>query len=345
MKKFHNDLKGLVIGCGSIGERHLHNLKKIGINNLAIFDENKRRVNELGLKYRSEKFYDLKSALSYKPDFSIICTYPDSHLRIANYCIDICSNIFVEKPLSSNLNGVEKMLKRAHSKNLKVAVGYNMRFDHGLRFLKNKLDKGVISTPLSILAESGHNIKFWRPGTDYKYHYILRKGGGIILDGSHEYDYIRWLLNDEVKSVFCQTRKMASIKTETESIASIILKFRKGTVVSLFIDYVRPLYERQCHVIGEKGDLKWKFATKRSSWKDYDSLSDSTVRINLIGRESGVNNFLIPTNQMYLDEMTSFIQSIIEHKKLIVDGWEGLKTLKIGIAALQSARTNKVVSL
>src|SRR5690349_13320497 len=108
MNEFNKKLKGLIIGGGSIGERHLHNLKKIGIDNLSIFDENQKRVNELGLKYKVKKFHDLKSALDYEPNFSIICTYPDSHLKIANYCIAAGSNIFVEKPLSANISGVEK---------------------------------------------------------------------------------------------------------------------------------------------------------------------------------------------------------------------------------------------
>ena len=154
MKNKNHDMKGLIIGCGSIGSRHLHNLKTLGFSNVAICDEDKQKVHKLSKKYNIKKFYDLDSALSsFEPDFSIICTYPDSHVKLASSCIDFDSHVFIEKPISSNLNGVERMLKKADAKNLKVVVGYNLRFDAGLNLLKKNIKKNQISTPMSILSE------------------------------------------------------------------------------------------------------------------------------------------------------------------------------------------------
>lgn len=343
MKKFAN-MKGLIIGCGSIGERHLYNLKKIGIKDIAICDTDSNRVNRLASKYKTKKFYDLKSALSFKPEFSFICTYPNSHLDIANLCINHNSHLFIEKPISSELKGVEVMLKRARSKNLKVAVGYNLRFDVGLRYLKKEICNSEID-PLSILTEWGHNLKFWKPGTDYKHHYILKEGGGIILDDSHEYDYIRWLLGDEVESVYCQTRKITSIKTQTESIATMILKFRKGAIATLLLDYVRPTYERRCHMIGEKGDTKWQYSILQNNYKQYGTKANSTITFKLLGGKPKIKNFPLKVNNMYVSEILNFIRSIYGNEKLVSDGWDGLKTLQIGMAALKSAKLNKVIKL
>ena len=346
MKNHLSNMKGLIIGCGSIGQRHLHNLKKIGIKNIAICDKDKKRVNELSKKYNTPKFYDLNSALSFEPDFSVICTYPNSHLQIASACIDMNSHIFIEKPISSDLRGIEMMLKRAHVKRLQVAVGYNLRFDPGLCLLKKKLMKSEISKVLSIFSQWGHNIKLWRPGTDYKNHYVLKKGSGIILDDSHEYDYIRWLLNDDVESIYCQTRKITSIKTETESLAAIILKFKKGIIANLVIDYVRPKYERTCQIIGEKGDMKWEYAVKEKNWKNYGVLANSTVTTSFVGSKSALRkNFVVKSNEMYVNEIKNFIHSVTENEKPLVDGWEGFKTLRIGMAALQSAKRNKIIRL
>ncbi len=345
MKK-KSSLKGLIVGCGSIGERHLHNLKHFGIDNIAICDYDRKRINELSLRYRTEKFCDLDSALSLEPDFTFICTYPTSHMPIANSCVDANSHIFIEKPISSNPTGVENLLKKARTKGLKIAIGYNMRFEPGLNLMKQKLLRNTISTPISIFSEWGHNIKLWRPGTNFRSHYVLKKGSGIILDDSHEYDYMRWLLDDDVKSVYCQTKKITSIKTQTESIASIIMRFRKGTVGTLVIDYVRPNYERKCHIIGEKGDLKWAYQNVKSSWKNYGAMAKSIITTNILGKKPlSQNSLVIRSNDMYVHEAENFIQSILEDKKPLVDGWEGLKTLRIGFAALESARQNKVIRL
>ncbi len=236
------------------------------------------------------------------------------------------------------------MLKSAQSKGLKVAVGYNIRFDPGLQLIKRTLRRNIIDSPLSIAVEWGNNIRFWRPGLDYKNHYILKKGSGIILDDSHEYDYMRWLLDDEVELVYCQTGKMKSIKTETDSLASIILKFKKGTIGSLLIDYVRPSYERRCQIIGEKGEIKWEYTTKKSGWKDYSTKANSSVMINRLGSRSIKKNiFSFRSNDAYVNETTNFIHSVTHGIEPLVNGWDALKTLKIGLAALESARKNEVI--
>ena len=346
MKNNYNNLRSLIIGCGSIGERHLHNIKKIGIKDIGILDTNKTRVNSLSKKYSVKKFYDLDSALSFKPDFSIICTLPESHIPIANSCINSGSHVFVEKPLSSNLKNVITMLKKAKTKKLKVAVGYNLRFDKGINLLKHKLQQKEIGKPLSILITFGHNIKFWRPGTNYKNHYILKKGGGIILDGSHEYDYLRWLFEDEIKSVYCQTRSTDSIKTETESFASIMLKTKKGLIANLNIDYLRPFYERSCYIIGEKGSLRWEYNLTKSAWSTYTQKVNSKVTLQLLSKSSSaVFNNIIRVNDMYINEIRNFVESITLNKKPLVDGFDGLNTLRLGVAALESAKKKKIISL
>ena len=346
MKNNYNNLRSLIIGCGSIGERHLHNIKKIGIKDIGILDTNKTRVDSLSKKYSVKKFYDLDNALSFKPDFSIICTLPESHIPIANSCINSGSHVFVEKPLSSNLKNVIPMLKKAKTKKLKVAVGYNLRFDKGINLLKHKLRRKEIGRPLSILITFGHNIKFWRPGTNYKNHYILKKGGGIILDGSHEYDYLRWLFEDEIKSVYCQTRSTDSIKTETESFASIMLKTKKGLIANLNIDYLRPFYERSCYIIGEKGSLRWEYNLTKSAWSTYTQKVNSKVTLQLLSKSSSVVfNNIIRVNDMYINEIRNFVESITLNKKPLVDGFDGLNTLRLGVAALESAKKKKIISL
>jgi len=346
MNKPQTKLKGLVIGGGSIGARHLNNLKTLGFNDISICDTDRKKTNELSQKYKVKKFFDFESALLENFDFSIICTYPHSHIDISNICIKNNSHVFIEKPMSSDLRNVKLMLRKADSKKLKIAVGYNTRFDKGLIYLKNKLMKSSISTPLSISSQWGQHIKFWRPGDDYKNHYILKKGSGIILDASHEYDYVRWLLNDDVVSVYCQARKSSTIKTQTESIANIIMKFKRGTIYNLVIDYLRPQYERKCQIIGEKGDLKWEYVVKKMGWKNYNARANSNVTINFIHPQKSISkNFNVKLNDMYIDEMQDFTQSILDNKKPLVDGWEGFKTLKIGMAALESTKKNKIIRL
>jgi len=347
LKNFVSKLNLLVIGCGSIGERHIYNLKKMGVKKLAICDIDKQRSNYVSKKYKIKNFYDLNSALAYKPDVSFICTYPTSHVSIAKNCIQSNSHVFIEKPISSNLKGVRNLLQTADRRGVKVAVGYNTRFDKGLNLIKKQLQKSKIFPLLSIHSQFGNNIRYWHPGTKFQEHYILKKGSGIILDDSHEYDYIRWLLNDEVDSVYCQIKKMKSIKTQTDSLASFLLKFKNGVIANLITDYVRPKYERHCEIIGEKGSFTWEqIPLSKSSWKNYSSkLRIKTTRNLVRGQISYHKTILSQVNETYEKEIEHFFSSIKDDKKSIIDGWSALKTLEIGIAALKSATQNKIIKI
>lgn len=331
----------LVIGAGSIGQRHTFNLNKLGIKNIAIYDTDPLKAKQLARKYKARLYHDLDSAASFKPDCSLVCTYPHTHLELTNFCLDVNSHVFIEKPIATTTLGVQNMLKKAERKKLKIAVGYNIRFDRGLNYLKKKVQSKY--SPLAISCQWGHNLKLWRPGLNYKNHYVLQKGNSLILDDSHEYDYLRWLLEDEVSSVYCQTQKIPSLKSE--GIASMTLKFKKGTMVSLFIDMLRPKYERMCHVLSEHGDIRWQFVPSKMGWKDYDSKANSIVTENPINSKSSLQKFEVITNQMYVDEIRNFLSAISSDTDSFVDGWEGLKTLKIGLAAMKSASKNKIVSI
>lgn len=343
-KKFH-DISCLVVGLGSIGTRHAHNLKKLKIKNISLFDQDYKKAKKVGKSLDAETYSSFQTALSNKPDLCLICTYPNTHIDIAKKCIENNSNIFIEKPLSTTTLGIQSLISNAMKKNLKIGVGHNLRFDPGLIYLKNQIQLKSIGNILSISVQMGNHIKNWRPGTNYKNHYILKTDGGIILDDSHEYDYLRWLLNDEVQSVYCQTNSLKTLKTKSESLATIILRFRKGTIATLLMDHVRPSYERNCFVIGDKGSIKWEnFNFNSSSWNTYNSRSRSIVKTIKINGNVDSKSFNFYTNDPYISEIKEFFNSIIDNNKN-QNGIDAFKTLKIGIAALNSSNKNKIIKL
>lgn len=337
-------MKALIFGLGSIGERHLYNLKKLNFNDIGIYDVDHKKALQISKKYKTKYFLNIDDALSFDPTFSLVCTPSNSHLEIMKKCLKADSHVFVEKPISHSLEGVKQILSYAQKNNLKISVGHNLRFEKGLSFMKKKLNNLEIGRPLSIFAQWGNNIKNWNH-PNFLNHYILKKGGGIILDDSHEYDYLRWILNDEVSSVYCQTQKLTSIKTQTESLASIILKFKKGTIATLILDYVRPKYERNCHIIGEKGDLRWEFS-RESSKKPYQVKSSSKVSKTNLGKlKKQTQSFHQNLNSTYIAEIQNLIDCIKFDKEPLSNGFDGYRTLQIGAAALKSAKLNKIIKI
>jgi len=329
-------MKFLVVGCGSIGQRHIRNLRALGEEKIIGCDLDQHKLSQIERKYGVRETYsDFKHALKRKPEAVLVCTSNVSHISIALTAVKNNCHIFVEKPLSHNLDGVDELLKRASGKDLVLMVGFNFRFHPNLRRIKELLDKRSIGKVICARAQVGQYLPEWHRWKDYRKSYSAQKslGGGIILDAVHELDYIRWFLG-EVREVFCFAGKLSNLEINTEDIAEVLLRFKNETIAEVHMDYIQRSYSRSCQIIGDKGTILWDFnknivklcSAENKRWRSFI--------------EKGFD-----FNRTYLDEMRHFIKCIIGDEKPPVDGKEGRRVLEIALAAKRSAETSKVIEL
>ena len=329
-------MKILVVGCGSIGERHIRNLKRLSVDKIIACDTNPERLALMKGKYGiiQETYTELQEAMDQGIDAVLICTPPSTHVPLALKAIDYNAHVFIEKTMSNSVDGVDELIKRASKNGLIICVGYNFRFHQGLKLVKDKVDGEEIGKIFFARAEFGQYLPDWRPWQDYRQSYTAKKdlGGGIILDGSHEIDYMRWLLG-EVEEIFCFAGKISNLEVETEDVAEILLKLKSGAIGEIHLDFVRPGYSRTCELIGEEGVIVWDY-----SGKLVRIYSSKTKKWNIF-------NIDVDTNDMYIEEMKNFINSVSGNEKTLIDGNEGRKTLQLALAAKESAKSGKVVKL
>ncbi|MFH0875129.1 MAG: Gfo/Idh/MocA family oxidoreductase [archaeon] len=320
----------LVVGCGSIGERHIKNLKTLNIDKIIAYDTNQERLKVIKELHNISTSDNLDKSLSQKPDAALICTPPSTHIPLALRAVENNSNVFIEKPMSHNLEGIDILKSNATKKNLVVAVGYNFRFQKGMKIVKDRIKE--IGKILSSDATFGQYLPSWRPWQNYKESYTAKKalGGGIILDGSHEIDYMRWLLG-EVSEVFCMSGKVSSLEVETEDHAEITLKFKSNAIGRIHLDFYRPGYTRKIEIVGEKGVISWNFEEK-------------TVKIFKDNKTELIET-KDDTNEMYLEEMKEFLEAIDGKKKYMINADEGKKVLEIALAAKESSEINRIVKI
>lgn len=328
-------LNFFVVGCGSIGERHIRNLKSFFpiVDKIFAYDISQERLRLMRERYGVEAVNSIDEVLSKKSvDAALVCTPPNSHVPMAMKFVENNLHVFVEKPLSNQMKDVDKLLRKAEKKKLNIMVGYNLRFHPGIRLVKKLVDEKQVGKILSAIVEAGQYLPDWRPWQDYRKSYtaIEKMGGGVILDGSHEIDYIRWLLGD-VKELSCFAGKISSLEVETEDTAEIILRFKSGAIAGIHLDFVQRGYARSCKLIGEEGNILWSYPEK-------------TVKVYLA--EGSLKTFRFDDfepNQMYVKEMEHFINCVQGLEKPLVDGWEGKATLLLALAAKKSAKERKVI--
>src|SRR3989338_5591581 len=167
--------KFLICGLGSIGKRHLENLERLGVacENIFIFRTGKG-AKDFGDKVLEEHknrhpiFFNLDEALNERPDAAIISNPTSLHVSSALKAAKSGSHIFIEKPLSNSLEGVDELINEVDEKGLSAHVAYNFRFHPLLIQTKKWLEIGAIGEAVSVRAEMSGRITDWHPWEDFR---------------------------------------------------------------------------------------------------------------------------------------------------------------------------------
>ena len=324
----------LVVGCGSIGERHIRNLIDISSHNIIAFDTSKERLDVMKELFNVETCDNIERCFDCDIDAVIICTPPNTHIQVAEQAIAHGAHVFIEKPISDRFDDLDELIENAANDKKIISIGYCFRFSEGLKMVKSFIDSGKLGRILSIKAEFGQYLPDWRPWQNYKQSYTAKKdlGGGIILDGSHEIDYLYWLVGD-VREVFCFADKISDLEVETEDTAEILLRFSNGAIGEIHLDFTQGTYSRNCKIIGETGTLIWDFGEQKIRFYSVDSKEWETYDVDA------------DANLMYIEEIKHFLECIDSSSIPLIDAAQGKRVLEIALAAKESSENGVVMKV
>ena len=318
-------LRVLVVGCGSIGRRHLANLSSLSVVEISATDPSEPRRRKASEETGATTFPTLEDALATQPDAVFVATPTHMHVEHALAAAQAGAHLFIEKPLSHSLEGVEELAYVCDKKELITMVGCNMRFHHGPSTLKRIAEDGVLGDLVSGAFHFGQYLPDWRPQQDYRLTYSARQaeGGGIVLDGIHELDAARWLMGD-IQQIFCLGGKRSSLKIDVEDCVDMLAD-HGGRASHVHLDYIQPRYSRFYQLVGLEGTATW-------------DLVEGRVDVSSRGREP--TRYEAPTgytlNQMYVDEVEHFIDRVTTRARTAQDVRAGAAILSVALAAKRS---------
>jgi predicted dehydrogenase len=344
-------MKILMIGLGAIGQRHVRNLRTLlgcqveliayRARNLPTVLTDHMQVepgSDLHSKYNIRPFDRLAEALDQKPDVTFICNPSSFHIPAALRAARGGSHLFIEKPLSHDLEGVEELTRLVEEKGLVAHVGYQMRFHPCLQRLHALLSAGSIGKVLAVRAEVGEYLPNWHSYEDYRQSYAARRdlGGGALLSQIHEFDYLYWFFGLP-RRVFTVGGHLSSLEIDVEDIASTLMEFQvDGYFIPVHLqqDYVQRPPSRTCQFIGDAGRILVDL--NALSVRMYDTNGQVTEETSFPGFQR---------NQLFLDELRHFLACVNGEEQHLVDIREGAQSLRIALAAKESLKTGKVVTL
>jgi predicted dehydrogenase len=280
-------------------------------------------------------FTNLTQALATGPNVVLITNPTAYHLQVALTAAQAGCHLFIEKPLSHSWDGVEELLSIIQQQHLVTLVGFDLRFDPGLCRVKALLEEGCIGRLLAIQAQVGQYLPDWHPSEDYRKGISARieTGGGVILDLTHELDYVSWLFGP-VSSVSCFADKVSSLEIETEDTATMLLRFQNGAMGTVHLDYIQRVPSRTCRIIGERGTIVWDYFGKTVTCYSPDRARPWEFAYGNAER-----------NDRFLEEMRHLLACLQGLEQPKVDVVAGSRVLKLALAAKQSAASGQVCRL
>mgnify|MGYP000129593631 FL=1 len=336
LRKIMKVKTALIIGAGSIGQRHIVNLKKIGIQNITALRSKKGHYKKLPKDLGVNEIDSWEDVMSIEPDIAIISNPSSLHIEAALKISNNVKGIFIEKPLSNTLDGSSKLIDVLNAHKITSFVGHNLMFHPIVKKIIEFINENDIGEIINIQCQVGQWLPDWHPYEDYTKAYYSRKdlGGGVALSLIHEI-HLALELAGLPNHVSGDITEYKQLNLDVDVCSDLMIKHKSGAVSQIHLDFLQRPSHRSGVVTFEKAWLTY----------DFNKMTVTAQKINEEPYEL-FNNTNYDSNDMYLHQLEEFICSVEEGRmKHKYDAVSSLESLKVVEALFKSNKTGKKVSI
>ena len=324
-------MKALFCGLGSIGQRHLRNLRELIGDELEVIawrqtghqrvirDCRIEQAKSLREAYRMTSCVDLDAALAMSPDIAFITNPSAFHVSTAIKAAEAGCDLFIEKPLSHNLRGVSRLQAICVKNKCMVMVGFQGRFHPLCRWTAELIaDRKCVGRVISASFEWGAWMPGFHPYEDYRATYAARRdlGGGATLSLIHELDLILRLFGQPV-AVKAIGGKFSALEMDADDTVMALLEY-PGRVVSLFLSLAQTRETRKYRIQFERATLLVDLAAAVGELYGPDG------RLKVRRDVSDMQR-----NSLFLMEMRNFLECVKTRRQPECDLAEGVESMRL----------------
>ncbi|MGV3617094.1 MAG: Gfo/Idh/MocA family protein [Fimbriimonas sp.] len=313
-----------ILGTGHMGSVHARQYHHMPGVTLGYRDTNPERADSFKARFDAEPCPSAGDLIAWA-DIVDICLPTDLHVDYAMRAIAAGKAVFLEKPIGSTLEEARRVVEAAEVAGTPLMVGQVARFFPEYETGKKLVEQGAVGTPAAARMRRGGGP----PKGNADWFMDHARSGGVLLDlAIHDFDWLRWTLG-EVKHLY--SRSVGAQSGHGPDYALTTLTFENGAVGHVESTWMDPSgFRTAFEVAGSDGLI------------EFDSRQEATVR-TMTAEGSRLESPLAPTDDPYYRELESFIVAVREGKPPAVSGRDGIAALALSLAALESARTGRVV--
>jgi len=340
-------MKFLIAGLGSIGRRHFRNLIALGEKDIVLLRTRKATLPDDELAgYPVET--DIHEALKkQKPDAVVVANPTALHLDIAIPAAETGCAILLEKPVSSSLDRLDILRQAAQKSGSRILIGFQFRHHPTLNKARELIQANAVGRVLTVHAHWGEYLPQWHPWEDYRAGYAARAdlGGGVIRTLTHPFDYLRYLIG-EVESLWSFNGHISPLDLDVEDVCEIGLKFSNETIGGVHLNYVQRPPRHTLEIVGTQGTLRWSNADGVLQLQTFPAAFGSysdTPPVPITETFSPPGGF--ERNHLFVSQARHFVEIARGESEPVCRLEDGILALRLALAAKESNRTGRVVSI
>ncbi len=337
LKHRFNPEKIIIFGSGSIGQRHIRNLRKLGYFQIASFRTRQGHFKDIPSDLGARELSTWGETIDFKPDIAIIANPTSLHLDIAARIAPYVKGVFIEKPLSNSREGVKEFIELVKSKNIVTFVGYNLQLHPIIKTIKKEMEKGYLGKPIVFQCRVGQWLPDWHPYEEFQNAYYARKdlGGGVTLTMIHEINLAQSLLGPAKKAVaFFPSSERLTLEVDT--ISDIMIHHDKNAISQIHMDYIQRPMSRSGSIAFEQGCLSYDLMRPHVMVQ-----SEPNNAPRVLWEESAYD-----IDEMYQEELRLFLRYVAEGRmRHDFDVWHAAQDLCLVDALFKSGKTGQITDV
>lgn len=256
----------LVVGAGSIGERHARCFAATGRARLALCEINPDLGQTVAKRYTIAEVHEhYETALAAGPDVVVIATPAHLHVAMAAAAVRAGAHVLVEKPLATSLDGVDDLIALVAERRVTAGVAYVYRCHPALAAMRRALIEGRFGKPLEIVATCGQHFPHYRPAYREIYYKDRATGGGAVQDSlTHIVNAGTWLVGP-IDRLAADVDHLALEGVDVEDTAHVLV--RHGTVMGCYsLNQFQAPNEVTITVVCAHGTARFEYHKNRWRW-------------------------------------------------------------------------------
>lgn len=325
-------LRAGLIGLGMMGRHHARVLASLdGVELVAVADPG---GDVHGVAHGRPVLDGVEALIEQGIDYCMVAVPTALHEQVGLTLADAGVHAMIEKPLAQDTPAARKVADAFAAKGLVGAVGHIERYNPALQQARARLEAGELGDVYQVTTR--------RQGP-----FPARIADvGVVKDlGTHDIDLTAWVTQQEFTSVAARTAYKSG--REHEDLVAVVGQLSSGTVTNHLVNWLSPLKERVTIITGERGAFIADTLTA-----DLTFYANGQVETTWSGlaqfrgvSEGDVVRYAIAKPEPLRVEHENFRDAVLGKEADIVTMEQGLTTVRVAEACIESAKTSTTIQL